>query len=163
MRLANLEFAAAAGEGHAGLETLADLLGLACFLELRQGAFADGKHRLPVGGLVVADAELERLPVGQVHAAGVEVRDGFPCLVSGEDEHRRKHLGEALNQAVKGGLRRAATRRVGRRSVEAIFHGVVVNGGKFHGNELRDALVGDVKFAFVERRADVAVERCEGV
>ena len=97
MRLAYFDFAAVAGEGHAGLETLANLLGLARFFKHRQGAFADGKHRLPVGRFFCADAELKRLPIGQVHTGRVEVGNGLPCLVGGEHNHRREHLGEALH------------------------------------------------------------------
>ena len=94
MRLANLKLTTGASEGHAGLEPLADALGLPRLFQHRQGAFADGKQGLPVGRLVGTDAELKRFPVGQVHTATVEMRDGLPRLVGCKDEHWRKHLGE---------------------------------------------------------------------
>ena len=94
MRLANLELTTGASEGHASLEPFADALGLPRLFQHRQGAFANGKQGLPVGRLVVTDAELKRFPVGQVHTATVEMRDGLPRLVGCKDEHRRKHLGK---------------------------------------------------------------------
>jgi hypothetical protein len=47
------------------------------------------------------------------------------------------------------GLRRAATMRIRRVGVKPVLDDVVVNRGQFHGDELADLLINDVKFVSV--------------
>lgn len=156
-----------------GFEGFADDFGLARFFEFGQDLFAQGEEVFPDFSLGFGGGEVDGGPIGFVdgRASGRDARcytrdacaprmagDEFPGFVGGIGEHGGEYLAEAADHAVEGGLGGAAAWGIGGVGVEAVFDDVVIDGGKFDGGELADALIGDVEFVAVKRGDDVALE-----